>query len=126
MLKNITFGEDGLTLYVSSCDGGKTFYILNVESDNSITQGTQGGSEPVCLRVNEITGDLWCAGGCLGFSKLSAPYETKQSQQKSLYEIDLQLNGGEYFANKIKVYKNRKLILNEEPKKKVLNLLVGF
>ena len=109
-----------------SCDRGKTFYILNAESDNSITQGVQGGSEPVCLRVNEKTGDLWCAGGCLGFSKINAPYETERSTQKPLFEIKLNLNGGEYFTSKIYVYENRRLMLTDESVKQGFKFLGWF
>lgn len=101
-----------------SCDGGKTFYILNAESERGITQGVQGGSEPVCIRVNPKTGYLWSAGNCLGFSKINPPYETDESLNKSLYTVYLELNGGKFFANKIKIFENRKLILNEYPSKK--------
>ena len=70
-----------------SCDGGQTFYTIMANNSNSIVSGVQGGAEPLCIRVNKKTGDLWCAGNCLGFSKLSAPYETKQTEAKHKYKI---------------------------------------
>ena len=94
-----------------SCDGGQTFYTINVTNTNSITQGVQGGSEPLCIRVNKATGELWCAGNCLGFSKLSAPYETASSKNQIKHKvtiIDLVNNQNKYLY----IYDKRKIILS--------------
>lgn len=95
-----------------SCDGGQTFYTIMANNSNSIVSGVQGGAEPLCIRVNKKTGDLWCAGNCLGFSKLSAPYETKQTEAKHKYKIeinDLTTNKKYYYY----VYENRKIVVDQ-------------
>lgn len=100
-----------------SCDGGKTFYVLNAESERGITRGEQGGCEATCLRVNPSTGELWCASACLGFAKLAPPYETETTATSATYDVTFELNGGEYYAHGVKVYANRLVILEDEPVK---------
>lgn len=94
-----------------STNGGQTFYTINVTKTNSITQGVQGGSEPLCIRVNKATGELWCAGNCLGFSKLSAPYETASSKNQIKHKvtiIDLVNNQNKYLY----IYDKRKIVIS--------------
>ena len=95
-----------------SCDGGQTFQTINVNNANSITHGVQGGSEPLCIRVNKSTGELWSAGNCLGFSKLSAPYETAESKQQPTHKVeivDVSTNKTTYLL----VYDNRKVAISQ-------------
>ena len=109
-----------------SCDGGKTFFILNAESDRGITRGEQGGCEAVCLRVNPATGELWCASTCLGFAKLSPPYETELSANEETYAITFEPDWGEYYTEGVRRFAERILILTEEPIKKASNSAVGM
>jgi len=65
-----------------SCDGGKTWDVVSINSTNSIVStkyGDYGGIEPGCINVKPDTGDLWSAGNCTGLSKLSPPYSLKNS-----------------------------------------------
>lgn len=70
-----------------SCDGGKTFYVINANKTDSIVEGIEGGAEPLCIRVNPKDGCLWVAGNCLGFSKITPPYETKE--EKACHNVKL-------------------------------------
>lgn len=73
-----------------SCDSGKTFYALTSNSTTSIVKfGEQGGFEPTCIRVDS-SGDAWVAGGCLGFSKINAPYETDETRKSATHKVTLQ------------------------------------
>jgi len=72
-----------------SCDGGETFYTLTSNSTTSIVKhGEQGGFEPTCIRVT-ANGDVWVAGGCLGFSKINAPYETDKTRAVKTHKVTL-------------------------------------
>ncbi len=53
-----------------SMDGGKTWDIItpNLRTNNG-TESGDGANEVFALRVNPITRDLWCAGGCYGVWK---------------------------------------------------------
>ncbi len=95
-----------------SCDGGKTFYVINANNTNSIVTGIQGGAEPLCLRVNPSTGDLWVAGNCLGFSKLSAPYETSLSGLNNYHKVKIidSINNENYY---LYVYNNRRITVDD-------------
>jgi len=86
-----------------SCDGGETFYTINSNSTTSVVQyGEQGGFEPTCIRVAK-NGDLWVAGGCLGFSKINAPYETDETRavktQKLTLEFGYKTDVGGYLVH---------------------------
>ncbi len=73
-----------------SCDGGKTFYALTSNSTTSVVKyGEQGGFEPTCIRVTS-SGDAWVAGGCLGLSKINAPYETKKTRAAATHKVKLE------------------------------------
>lgn len=95
-----------------SCDGGKTFYCLNANATNSITQGVQGGAEPLCVRVNPKNGEMWCAGNCLGFSKLTPPYETEESTAKVSFKVEV-VDALKKTSKIVYVRKNRKLVFDE-------------
>lgn len=74
-----------------SCDGGNTFYTLTSNSSTSVVKyGEQGGFEPTCIRVDS-RGDVWVAGGCLGFSKINAPYETDKTRAVTTHKVTLKL-----------------------------------
>ncbi len=89
-----------------SCDGGKTFYTLTSNSSTSVVKyGAQGGFEPTCIRVNAL-GDVWVAGGCLGFSKINAPYETETTRKKETHKVALKSDGGLKIAG-LSVYDGR-------------------
>ena len=60
-----------------SCDGGKTWKVVNVNNTNSIVtteNGDYGGNESTCINVKPDTGELWASSNCGGLSKLTAPY----------------------------------------------------
>lgn len=100
-----------------SCDGGKTFYVINNNATNSIVKnGIQGGAEPLCIRVKPDTGDLWVAGNCLGFSKINAPYETNYSLSKSFHKVkivDKVGNTGGYYY----IFDKRKFVAKSDNEK---------
>jgi len=72
-----------------SCDGGKTFYVLNSNSSTSVVKyGEQGGFEPTCIRVDSL-GNAWVASGCLGMSKITPPYETERTKSVPTHSVIL-------------------------------------
>ena len=58
---------------------------------------------------------MWCGGNCLGFSKITPPYETKKSQSKSTYKVEI-IDDIRKIKKMIYVYENRKPILEDDLK----------
>lgn len=92
-----------------SCDGGKTFYIINANKNDTIVEGVEGGAEPLCIRVNPSDGSLWVAGNCLGFSKISPPYENDNNKLYHSVKLIDNMNMVTYCYY---VYDKRRLIYN--------------
>lgn len=87
-----------------SCDMGQTFNCLTTNTTTSIIKNdVYGGGSSVCLRVNAKTGELWSATNCLGFGKITPPYETNYSEYK---EISL-VSDYDNILNKLYVKENR-------------------
>lgn len=87
-----------------SCDMGQTFNCLTTNTTTSIIKNdVYGGGSSVCLRVNAKTGELWSATNCLGFGKITPPYETNYSEYK---EISL-VSDYDNILNKLYVKQNR-------------------
>lgn len=83
---------------------GQTFNCLTTNTTTSIIKNdVYGGGSSVCLRVNAKTGELWSATNCLGFGKITPPYETNYSEYK---EISL-VSDYDNILNKLYVKENR-------------------
>lgn len=80
------YGYRGDSSIYRSCDSGKTWNVVSINSTNSIVSkedGDYGGVEPVCINVKPETGELWSAGNCTGLSKLTPPYTKKQDNEEN-------------------------------------------
>ena len=56
-----------------SVDSGKTWECLSRQVDDGYDGYKQGGAQPVCMRVNQKTGELFVFTGCRGIWKISGP-----------------------------------------------------
>ena len=68
-----------------SCDGGKTWSVVNVNNTNSIVtmeKGDFGGNESTCINVKPDTGELWASSNCTGITKLTPPYIEKDTDDR--------------------------------------------
>lgn len=90
-----------------STDGGKTFSVINSNLTDSIVTGIEGGAEPLCIRVNPKDGSLWVGGNCLGFSKISPPYENDLDLKYHKVKLIDELNRKTYIYY---VYDKRRFI----------------
>lgn len=107
-----SYGYQSDSSLFRSCDGGKTFYTLTSNSTTSIVKyGAQGGYEVTCVRVNS-QGDVWAAGGCLGFSKLNAPYETDKTRAVPTHKLTIKPCNGEADYGYL-VHDNRTAIISD-------------